>query len=214
MESHNSEIRKNFFNSSSFKLSMTLWVLLILLSIFRWFSFGTLVVFLINPLSILIFLFSVVCLFWIPIYAVRNYKNYKLKVLLPLPLCLLALYILIFDPIFNFKTQLNFSQNKIEREAVISDIRQEKLERTKSFETSYIVSLPNGKENLSDDGEVLISTKDKKLRVFFYTFRGVLDNFSGFIYTEVPNDPSPETLNCEPTQIKKKSDNWYWVSCT
>lgn len=214
MESLNSEIKRSFFNSSSFKLTLTLWILLILLSIFRWFSFGSLVVLLTSPLTILIFLFSLVCIFWVLIYAVRNCKKYKAKVLVPLLLCLLALYTIIFDPVFSLKTQFNFSQNKIEREAVVSDIRQEKLERVKSFDTSYIASLPNGKKNLSSDGEVLVSTKDNKLRVFFYTFKGILDNFSGFIYTEVSNDPSPENLNCEPTQIKKKSDHWYWVSCT
>ncbi|MNR19056.1 hypothetical protein D3C85_1358200 [compost metagenome] len=48
--------------------------------------------------------------------------------------------------------------------------------------------------------------------VFFFTFRGILDNFSGFIYSSSDQEPQQEDFGGDFKEIKRIDNNWYWVS--
>ncbi|MBL4954371.1 hypothetical protein JK635_19615 [Neobacillus sp. YIM B02564] len=47
--------------------------------------------------------------------------------------------------------------------------------------------------------------------VLFFTYRGILDNFSGFVY--VPNDQRPykNDFDGDFKEIEKLDKSWYWV---
>ncbi|MBE7122751.1 hypothetical protein FT638_23080, partial [Bacillus cereus] len=61
-------------------------------------------------------------------------------------------------------------------------------------------------------GDVIIQQNKNGISVFFFTYRGILDNFSGFIYT--PNDTRPNKydFNNEYKDITKIEKNWYYVT--
>ena len=62
--------------------------------------------------------------------------------------------------------------------------------------------------------EVVVEEHDDKTYVLFFTFRGVLDNYSGFLY--VPDGGSPSLFSDldeqQFTQIVPLEENWYFVS--
>ncbi|RUS45437.1 hypothetical protein [Cohnella sp. AR92] len=72
------------------------------------------------------------------------------------------------------------------------------------------VLLPSEYRHLSKGGgEVTVRGQGEKLEILFYTFRGILDNYSGFVYTK--DGSFPDSLGKEFIESKKYSSHWYWV---
>jgi hypothetical protein len=61
-------------------------------------------------------------------------------------------------------------------------------------------------------GDIVVETKGKAKSILFFTYRGMLDNFSGFVYNPNDNKPSKSDFNGDFEQIKKVHKNWYYVS--
>ncbi|MEK1832858.1 hypothetical protein AAAC51_39785 [Priestia megaterium] len=52
-------------------------------------------------------------------------------------------------------------------------------------------------------GDIVVETKGKAKSILFFTYRGMLDNFSGFVYNPNDNKPSKSDFNGDFKQIKK-----------
>ncbi len=78
-------------------------------------------------------------------------------------------------------------------------------------ESHYLASLPPEYRHLSrGGGEIMIDTRDGVTRVFFFTFAGVLDNFSGFIYRSDDNPPQAGDFGADWQQVEQKRAHWYF----
>lgn len=76
-----------------------------------------------------------------------------------------------------------------------------------------LIALPKEYAHLSKGGgEVLVEREGATLKVFFFTFRGVLDNFSGFAYISDNASLHQSDFNGDFHEITKKKDHWYWGS--
>jgi hypothetical protein len=51
-----------------------------------------------------------------------------------------------------------------------------------------------------------------KLKILFFTFRGVLDSFAGFVYTSDDSAPKNGDFAGEFIINRKVQDRWYYVS--
>lgn len=198
-----------FFNSWIWKISLIESILFILIAIFRWYIFEETNIF----LGVILFFFVFISLFISVIITVIMAKRYKFNIFFSLFLYLLTIYTLVFDPFSGIVIDRNFKQNLKDREDIVTQVKKGNLKKIRVFDTRYLATLPKDKKRFSSDGVVFVTNDGKNIRVLFYTFRGVLDNFSGFIYTQKVNDPSPKSFGCDPIQTEKKTDNWYWVSC-
>jgi hypothetical protein len=74
------------------------------------------------------------------------------------------------------------------------------------------ISLPEGSRYLSDGGGVLVWHDGKDSWTLFFTFKGVLDSFAGFVYASNGKIPPADAFLGEPIQIIKMAPNWYWYS--
>jgi hypothetical protein len=45
----------------------------------------------------------------------------------------------------------------------------------------------------------------------FFTYRGILDNFSGFVYTPNDQTPSKNAFEGDFKKIEKMDKNWYFI---
>jgi hypothetical protein len=114
--------------------------------------------------------------------------------------------------ISNVQSTLDFNLNFDKRVAVVDMARNGRLSRT--FETGLGFALPSGWKYLSRGGVIIVSDArnarrnfdPKSLRVFFYWFRGILDNYNGFEYSA--ND-TPPTDVAVATRLRR---NWFWVA--
>lgn len=69
--------------------------------------------------------------------------------------------------------------------------------------------------NVSKGGNEIIVEEHNGLKyIFFFTFRGILDNYSGFIHIPEGGDPSQflDFDEKESTQIVHMEGNWYYAS--
>ncbi|MFD3449720.1 hypothetical protein ACFDTO_34670 [Microbacteriaceae bacterium 4G12] len=136
-----------------------------------------------------------------------KYKNWK-----PFVIQITILVILICTPFTKIYLKLDFINYKEERKQVIELIERKELTPNVDY-NNEIIHLPKQFTSTSKNGgDVLIQQNENGVSVFFFTFRGILDNFSGFIYT--PNDirPSTSNFNSEFKEITKIEKNWYFVA--
>ena len=50
--------------------------------------------------------------------------------------------------------------------------------------------------------------------LFFFTVRGILDNFSGYVFSPSGLEPTNEDVQATIIWMQKMINNWYYVSCT
>jgi hypothetical protein len=75
---------------------------------------------------------------------------------------------------------------------------------------SGLTRLPPEYLYLTVGGDIIIDTSDVTLSVFFFTFRGVMDNFSGYMYRA--NNTPPDDVITDWTQIQQKRPYWFFCS--
>ena len=78
-----------------------------------------------------------------------------------------------------------------------------------------LIALGSEYANISKGGnEVMLQEIEGENYVMFYTFRGILDNYSGFLYVPLGGDPRNflDLNEQDTTQIIQYSDNWYYAS--
>ncbi|CAI8949830.1 Membrane spanning protein [Bacillus sp. IT-79MI2] len=136
-----------------------------------------------------------------------KYKNWK-----PLIIQLIIIIICTYVPFTKIYLKLDFITYKKERKQVIELIEHKELTPNVDY-NNKMIHLPKQFTSTSKNGgDVLIQQNENGTSVFFFTYRGILDNFSGFIYT--PNDikPSKSDFNSEFKEITKMEKNWYYVT--
>ncbi|HBA37363.1 MAG TPA: hypothetical protein DCY94_01440 [Firmicutes bacterium] len=116
-------------------------------------------------------------------------------------LCLVVFFI----PVDDYYEHIRFSLNKKNFERAIEILSES--------EPGINVALPEEYKHLSrGGGEIIIEGEGEAKVYYFYTFRGILDNYSVYAYT--PNQKGYETLrsNEDRLEIEKLTDKWYHCS--
>jgi len=76
-----------------------------------------------------------------------------------------------------------------------------------------LISLPGYDCVLSTGGcEVMVDHDGKKTFVLFFTFRGVLDRFSGFVYSPTDDPPAKTQFLGDGVQIDRLAPHWFWYA--
>lgn len=194
------------------KLKWLLWLsilsglLIILLQFFQWNLieiFTPLLMpfvwFLIYGLFLVVFIVSIIWLF----------KKKDWKPFVVLIITILLLFLIPFNQIIIDK---DFKENKSDRNEVIYKIKDGTFKPNVSYNSS-LIHLPDEYQHLSKGGgDIVIEKQSESYSVLFFTFRGVLDGFSGFVYS--PNDKKPQldSFGGDFKEIVKIDEYWYFVS--
>jgi hypothetical protein len=77
-----------------------------------------------------------------------------------------------------------------------------------------LIHLPDSLGTLSLGGNDIVATREEgDLHVFFFTFRGILDNYSGFMYSESGGKlEQPDFRGDTLIESTKMADHWYYVA--
>jgi len=116
-----------------------------------------------------------------------------------------------FVPFTEIWLDINFRSKKAAREAIVEKVLAGELSPNVS-RNSALIALPN-EPGLSKGGDQIVVQGSGEYRyVFFYTFRGLLDNYSGYLWVPPNGTPQAYSDAGEPgTQIKKIDSNWYFI---
>ena len=177
--------------------------MVILLLFFQWNLVDIITEFLMLPIWLLVFGFFIV----ITVKSIINlFNNKEWK---PFAIQLLTVLLWIFFPFNQVILDLDFKMNKTEREKVVEMVINGTLKPNVSHNASLIL-LPKKYKRLSKGGGEIIIEKNNNL-VLFFTYRGILDNFSGFVYSPNDKEPNHRDFDGDFKQIEKLDKNWYFV---
>jgi hypothetical protein len=132
----------------------------------------------------------------------------------PLIIHLLTFLVVHYVPFQPALREVNFWLNYDARMRVVHSVEQRELAADLA-DGERVVPLPWGSRHLSrGGGDVIVSRSAGRTLVFFYTFRGVTDNFSGFMYRSDDSWPEQDDLGGSYVSVRRLRPNWYWVAAT
>jgi hypothetical protein len=124
----------------------------------------------------------------------------------------ITVILLFLIPVNQIVLNLNFNNNKTDRNAVITGI-EEGIITPNVTHNSTLIHLPDRYSHVSKGGgDVVIEKQGDHYLVLFFTYRGVLDNFSGFVYSPNDNEPQARSFGGDFKEIVKIDTNWYFVA--
>ena len=142
------------------------------------------------------------------------YKNRSFSTLLPLTIYAITLLSALYIPFTTLWIKRYFQLYKDEREAVIRDINSNNF-KTHNSQNLTQINLDHKYPYLSMGGNQIALQEHGGLKyVFSYNYRGILDNYSGFLYVPKGGDPSycSDLNESRSTQIIPLAPHWYFVS--
>jgi len=187
---------------------------LLLVIAFRWQLVDIVTVFLIPPVLLIFWLlfiitgiFSLTCL--------RKQKSIGRIAIAPIAIQIITVLLIFFIPFTRIWLKTNFYIYKSQREEIINNINQGKYREHELLNNLYLIPLDHNDPIVSMGGnDIAVEVINGKKHLLFYTFRGILDNYSGFIYVPDGGDVSgfSDLNEKRSTDIRMLESNWYYVS--
>lgn len=141
----------------------------------------------------------------------RRWKTKGKATLLPLVILIISLVAAHFIDFEQLWLIANFKFRYKEREEVVKRIADGEFRPNVSFDAS-VITLPGQLSGVSlGGGQVLVQHDGDKLKIFFFTYRGILDNFAGFIYSSDNSAPKSGDFSGDFYLTNKIQDKWYYV---
>ncbi|MFD0051232.1 hypothetical protein ACFVHQ_18250 [Actinomycetes bacterium NPDC127524] len=187
------------------QLSLISSVFVILYMFFQWEIIDIVTPFLIFPVLLLVFGFFI----YITVRAIINL--FKVQDWKPVVIQVITILLLFFVPFNQIILYIDFNINKSEREQVAKMVENGELKPDVSNNTS-LIQLPKKFEHLSSGGgEVLVEKSGDSYNILFFTYRGIMDNFSGFAFTPNDQKPSKKAFDSDSKDIEKMDEKWYFL---
>lgn len=142
------------------------------------------------------------------VMVVKKYKNIRFKSVFPLLFCILFFVQLIYAPQSEWISDLSFKMKYDKRMEIVK--MYEKHELKTSSDSYGLLVLPKGYKSSSDSGEVVPLGN----KLMFFDVRGVIDNFSAYVYSKDGTPPTKSDVNADIIYIEKINKHWFYISCT
>lgn len=195
-----------------FWFSLVIGSCLILVNLFSWSLVDLLSIFIEPVLKFLIWCLFVLTFVLSFIYIIFNLKQHKAKVLLPFLINIITILIVFYVPFTEVWLYLDFHTNLSERQQVILLVESGEL-KPNVVNNDSLIALPEEYQNTTKGrGDILVQKKGNKKMILFFTFRGISENFSGFVYSPDNQKPSSGDFSGDFKQIQKIKDRWFWVA--
>jgi hypothetical protein len=183
---------------------------LLLLEMFQWDMIDWFTPFLIVPLFGILWLIVAIAVVASLVFAYRHRSEGR-RALAPFAGLLVAVLVAVFFPFTDIWLTANFHLKKASRERVVAEVASGKLVPNVSHNRK-LIALPRGTRVSKGGDEIVVEGSAKEAYVFFFTYRGILDHYSGFLW--VPDGGNPQNFRDageEKTQIRSFGGNWYFV---
>ncbi|MBP2000780.1 hypothetical protein J2Z69_001811 [Paenibacillus shirakamiensis] len=102
-----------------------------------------------------------------------------------------------------------FKMYESDRNELIHGVRNGQIVLEQKSFNSDLLLLPPKYSHLSDGGEIFMN--QAKTSFFFYSYRGILSDFNGFIYVNDSHVNDIFEIFDSYHTIKKLNEHWYWV---
>lgn len=201
--------------SVALKLSLSALAAALFIGFFRWTLIEYLTVFLEPPLEIGVGLLFVVSLIWSVLYVIRKRQLGLAMASAPLVINVATVLIVVLVPFTPLTISLNFRFYLGIRTKVVNDVLAGKYENRvrNAGVRGDLIPLTDTVPSLSSaGGEVVRLRRAHGTLVLFFDYRGILDSFSGFVYSSDDAPPAADDFGGNFFEIERLRKNWFWVS--
>jgi hypothetical protein len=202
------------FRTPALTMAFCLFLAALLVSLFRWTLVEYLTPFIQPLLEMGIGLVFLASLVWSIVYLIRSRKQNPKRASLPLAVNVLTAVIVTFVPFSLLTTELDFRAHYQARMAVVSSVldgRYENLVQDRGGRGDFI-ALPSQLSYLSSGGDIVRLRRQNATLIFFYDYRGILDSFSGFVYSTDDSPPRDGDFGGRFAEIERLRQNWFWAT--
>ena len=189
--------------------------LVLFVSVFRWTLVEYLTPFLEPLFEMVVGVFFIVALIWSLVHLIKTRKSGSAVAVLPLLLCLGTAAIAVFVPFTALTTDLDFRFHYAARTAVVNDVLAGKYENRIEGKGGRgdLITLPAHLSYLSSGGgEIVRFQHQDRTLILFFSFRGVLDSFSGFVYSSDDMPPTSGDFGGQFVEVSRLRKNWFWAA--
>ena len=198
-----------------FWISLIVNYLLLLINIYRWEFNFVIMMMLEEYVEKYLFFLLIILTIWTAIIAIYNTNNIKREKFIPFIVNIVTILVITFVPFTDIYLQYEFKSKLKTREKVVNMIDKNEIRIEVCCDYCDVINLPIGLQNLSKGGEIIVDKKiHGELIVIFYTFIGMADNFSGFLYSSNNKPPDKKTCGGDIIQVVPMKENWYFVVYT
>lgn len=190
--------------------SMLSSVLLLISLAFQWNIIDVLTPFLGGALFGLVWLLALLSAALAFLHAYRH-RSKGAHIFAPLIVSTCTLMVAFFFPFTQLWLYANFHLNKAAREQVLFNVKSGNLVPNVAHNTN-LIALPRDSGVSMGGEDIIVEGPSSDPYVFFFTFRGILDNYSGFLW--VPDGGRPEQFGDAGelgTEIESFGGNWYFI---
>ncbi|MFP7486487.1 hypothetical protein SFC65_20175 [Priestia filamentosa] len=136
------------------------------------------------------------------------FKNKDWK---PIVVQAITALLLFFVPFNQIILNMDFKWNHSKREQVVKMVEDGTLKPNVSHNSS-LIHLPKEYQSLSSGGgDIAIEHSGDGYNILFFTFRGILGGFSGFVYSTDGQPPSDGWFGGDIKEVHKMDNHWYIV---
>lgn len=178
---------------------------------FQWWLVDALTPFLALPLQGLLWVGFLAVSTWAVIRAIRYRGHWRISAI-PLVVCTSAVMAALFVPLTQLSLEHDFAAKRAARERVVRDIYAGVL-RPNVPHNQKLIALSTAERLSAGGNEIVVETHDGHAYVFFFTFRGILGNYAGFLFVPEAGDPRKFSDINEPTaELVRLAERWYFVA--
>lgn len=207
------QILKNFNSKELFAMvvALLLGILILLLQFYRWEIIDIITPFLQWPFEMAIYCIFFVTLAILTFLGIRDLRALRIVRLVASLFMIITYLITIFVNFNGLWISHYFSKYKDHRWQVIKLIEDGVLKPNVSHDHTQIHLDPPFDKTSMGGGDILFNFASKNRQVFFFSFRGILDAYSGFYYSSEDMPPVQNSLGLEFKDFIKLEKNWYWI---
>jgi len=182
--------------------------ILLAVNAFQWNIIEVVTPFLALPLFALVWLLVVISTLLSIVHAIR-YRRDGRSAMAPLAISIGAIVAAVFVPFTAIWLQVNFYSKQTAREEIVAQVRNGELLPNVTH-SSKVISIPG--KGVSSGDRIIVEGKRINPYVFFFTYSGILDNYSGFLWVPNGKDPTGFSDARDPgTEITHFGGNWFFV---
>jgi len=189
-------------------------LLLLLVQIMRWPLVDKLSVFVEPFLEMIVFAILFIVAVGSLIQALRRSRRTNLQSWIPFAICMATTAIVVLTPFDAIYLNANFRLMQARRTAVANEVIAGRTGPVSNHSVSCgdFIQLSNPDHHLSEGGMIVVDHKDGKPLVLFLTFRGILERFSGYVYSPSGEPPAKTQFCGDGREIWQVAPRWFWYA--
>jgi hypothetical protein len=189
--------------------------IVVLGSLFRWTLVDLLTPFLELILEMAIGLLFLSSLLWSLVHFVRFIRRKPNGGIVPLAINVATALVVVFVPFTLLTTNVDFRVLYSARMSVVGDVLAGKYDNQveNAGGRGDLIRLRGMRSYLSSGGGEIVRLRGpRRALILFFDFRGVLDSFSGFVYSSDDQPPGKDDFLGNFVEIERLKKNWFWVA--